>query len=128
MHFVSPKSSLHVCTRAYGHTILCIHMYVYAYVFVCEHICICACLNVYLYVHVFMLTRGNLPKKGAYLADRLQPSLREGKARTEQETMEEFCLLVCSPWLAQTAFLYSLGPKRGTAHSEVDLPPSVISQ
>lgn len=128
MHFVSPKSSLHVCTRAYGHTILCMHMFVYAYVFVCEHICICACLNVYLYVHVFMLTRGNLPKKGAYLPDRLQTSLREGKARTEQETMKEFCLLVCFPWLARIAFLYSLGPKRGTVHSEVDLPPSLISQ
>lgn len=78
MHFVSPKSSLRVRIREHtGTLILCMHTYVYAYV------CICACLYVYLCVHLFMLTRGHLPKKRACLADRLQPSLREGKARAE---------------------------------------------
>lgn len=33
------------------------------------------------------------------------PSLREVRARSEAEAMEEHCLLACSPWLAQSVFL-----------------------
>ena len=32
------------------------------------------------------------------------------KAGTEEEAVEACCLLACSPWLAQTAFLRHLGP------------------
>lgn len=42
---------------------------------------------------------------------------RNPEAKTEAKAMEECCLLVCSSWLAQPAFLYHLD------HPEVAQPP-----
>lgn len=36
------------------------------------------------------------------------PSCREVKAGMEAEAVEKHCLLACSEWLAQPAFLHSL--------------------
>lgn len=53
--------------------------------------------------------------------------LEEG---TEMETMEECCLLVCSPWFVLPVFVYNLQlpTQGGTIHSDLGPPISVIDQ
>jgi hypothetical protein len=46
------------------------------------------------------------------------------KAGAEAETMKECCLLACSPWLAQLAFLYNPG---SPVCSGLDPPTSTIN-
>lgn len=69
---------------------------------------------------VSAMTRGNLGSTGLFhlTLSYGNPSLKEVKADTETETMEEFCLLACSPWLVQPAFPRAVR----TTSPEVALP------
>jgi hypothetical protein len=48
----------------------------------------------------------------------------------DAQVMEGCCLLVCSPWLAQPAFLYNPGPpvQGGLSHSGLDPPTSITKK
>jgi hypothetical protein len=64
----------------------------------------------------FIMTKRNLKREGLFglsvqiTANHEGKSEQELKAGTEAEIMEWCCLLACSSWLAQLAFLYHPGP------------------
>lgn len=52
------------------------------------------------------------------------------KVEVEAETTEEWCLLACCPWFAQSALLYSAGPVAcdRIAHNRLNSPTPIINQ
>lgn len=64
------------------------------------------------------------------------PSLKEARAgtkvrnleaRTVAEEVDEHCLMACSSWPAQSAFLHRVGPRDSTTHNGQDPLPSISS-
>jgi len=84
-----------------------------------------------------MITKSSMGRKGLLQLTACSPSsveVRAGaqgknlEAGTDAETREECCLLACSSWLAQPAFLCNPEPpaQNGTAYSGLGPPPSII--
>lgn len=81
------------------------------------------------------MTKSNSRKKGFDSSYNTQVTLhhcgKSGqalKAGTEAEALEEHCLLACSSWHSQPAFLQNHQHRGGTFHSGLDPPTSIIKQ